>query len=85
MSLAEIKFDAGLSSRAPRAPKVPTPTPSARASSAARSAINLKPGIMDLRPSKSLATGLKRVGGRAGTSRLGNFSRRGKPIMEHKY
>lgn len=85
MSLAEIKFDAGLSPSAPRASKAPTPASSARASSAARSAINLKPGIMDLRPSKSLATGLKRVGGRSGTSRLGNFSRRGKPIVEHKY
>ena len=39
--------------------------------------------IMDFRPSKSLAQGIKRVGGRGGTSRLGQSGRRGRvPISK---
>lgn len=44
--------------------------------------------ILDLRPSKSLATGLKRVGGRKGFSRLGQrqgVRPHGKAIIMHKY
>ena len=48
--------------------------------------------IMDLRPSKSLATGLKRTGGRGGFTRLGRQTREnigkakhGRPIISHRY
>lgn len=52
----------------------------------ARSPLSTKPAkILDLRPSKGLATGLKRIGGRGGVTRLGQAGRRGKPIIMHKY
>lgn len=48
--------------------------------------------IMDFRPSKGLATGLKRVGGRNGITRLGRENRQnlgkakhGRPIISHRY
>jgi hypothetical protein len=48
--------------------------------------------IMDLRPSKGLATGLKRIGGRSGISRLGRETREnigkakhGRPIISHRF
>jgi len=51
-----------------------------------------KPNIMDLRPSQGLATGLKRIGGRGGISRLGRTNREnigkakhGRPIVSHRY
>lgn len=42
--------------------------------------------IMDFRPSQGLTSGLKRIGGRGkAVSRLGNFARKGKVMIEHKY
>lgn len=60
---------------------------------AGRAPISPKPGkIMDLSPSHGLATGLKRVGGRKGTTRLGRTNRtmlsnvrRGRPVIAHKF
>ncbi len=54
-----------------------------------RSAISPKQpkGIMDFRPSKALASGLKRIGGRSGITRLGRVNsneRKGKPTIFHK-
>lgn len=47
---------------------------------------------LDTRPSKGLASGLKRIGGRKGTLRLGRENRagisatkRGRPFVSHKY
>lgn len=40
--------------------------------------------IMDFRPSKSLAQGLKRIGGRGGTSRIGQSGRRGRPSISKR-
>lgn len=42
--------------------------------------------IMDLTPSKGLATGLKRTGGRRGITRLSNNTpKRGRLMILHKY
>jgi hypothetical protein len=81
MSLAQLKSDAGLASSAHAAEKQP------RSPKGAISAINIKsPRIMDFRPSQSLTSGLKRIGGRkSSVSRLGNFARRGRPVVEHKF
>lgn len=89
MSLSELKSDAGIGQLSgPRASltsggKLPSPT-SAKSTST-------KSSIIDLRGTSSLAAGLKRIGGRGGTSRLGNFHtrsgspRRGKVMTEHKF
>lgn len=54
-----------------------------------KSPIFPKPGkIMDLAPSKGLATGLSRISGRRGTTRLGRdviAARRGRAIVSHRY
>lgn len=51
-----------------------------------RAPMSAKPSkILDLQPSHGLATGLKRIGGRSGMSRLGKMGRRGKPLIMHKY
>lgn len=59
-----------------------------------RSPISFKTGagsrVMDFRPSSGLAAGLKRVGGRSGTSRLGKSpisteSKHGRIKISHKY
>ena len=59
-----------------------------------KSPINFKTGagsrVMDFRPSQGLAAGLKRVGGRGGTARLGKSpvsteNRHGKLRISHKY
>ena len=49
-------------------------------------------GIIDLRPSHGLASGLKRSGGRNGFTRLGRSTRenlgklrKGAPVIAHKY
>ena len=52
--------------------------------------INFKqPRVMDFRPSQGLASGLKRVGGRNGISRLGRATadaqKHGKIRISHKY
>lgn len=56
------------------------------------SPINFKTGagsrVMDFRPSQGLASGLKRIGGRSGTSRLGRspiMQKHGQLKMSHKY
>lgn len=42
-----------------------------------------KSSIMDFRPSKSLAQGVKRIGGRGGVMRIGQSGRRGRiPISK---
>jgi len=45
--------------------------------------------VMDFRPSQGLASGLKRIGGRSGTSRLGKMptpeGKHGKLRISHKY
>lgn len=42
-----------------------------------------KSSIMDFRPSKSLAQGIKRIGGRGGMARIGQSGRRGRiPISK---
>lgn len=52
----------------------------------------LRPRIMEIGPSKGLAAGYKRIGGRGGFTRLGNRTRRelgearhGRPIVSHRY
>lgn len=56
-----------------------------------KSPINFKLGagkkVMDFRPSQGLASGLKRIGGRSGISRLGRSPIRtgGKALISHKY
>lgn len=63
-----------------------TVTDYAMGKSPARAPIATKPAkLMDLEPSKGLATGLKRIGGRGGTTRLGIAGRRGRPIVTHRF
>ncbi len=53
-----------------------------------KSPISPKPNVMDFRPSKGLASGLKRIGGRNGIARLGRSpiaQRHGKIRISHKY
>lgn len=58
-----------------------------------RAAVAVKqPSIMDLRPSKGLAAGLKRTGGRGGISRLSrgerktiSGARKGRPVVLHNF
>lgn len=45
----------------------------------------MKPPKILATPSKGLASGLKRIGGRSGVSRLGGDARRGRPMISHKY
>lgn len=61
--------------------------------SGSKSPVNFKqPRVMDFRSAPGLAAGIKRVGGRGGTSRLGKSpvispseSRHGKLRISHKY
>jgi hypothetical protein len=58
-----------------------------------RTPISPKPAkIMGLEPSHSLAAGLKRIGGRRGTTRLGRANREmlgkarhGRPVIAHRF
>lgn len=68
--------------------KAPQTTPQSRQAGSGRA----PKAIMDFRPSQGLASGLKRIGGRGGTTRLGKTerktigkARRGEPIVLHKY
>lgn len=47
--------------------------------------VGTKPPKILTTPSKGLASGLKRIGGRSGISRLGGEARRGRPEISHKY
>lgn len=49
--------------------KSPTTDPAIKAPASDR--LSKRPTVMDFRPSKSLAAGVKRIGGRSGISRLG--------------
>jgi hypothetical protein len=62
----------------PTASKPPT-------DSLARGLKSGKSAIMDFRPSKSLVQGIRRIGGRSGVSRIGQSSRRGRPVISKRY